>query len=84
MARGHAVHVVTSRSRAGLPEREVVDGIDVWRTWLPARNTPGWALHAFASMPRFGALAQAADVLHAQDIAAVLPCMVAKRVRGAP
>lgn len=84
VARGHAVHVVTSRSRAELPEREVVDGIDVWRTWLPARNTPGWALHAFASMPRFGALAQAADVLHAQDIAAVLPCMVARRVRGAP
>ena len=84
VARGHAVHVVTSRSSPELPERELIDGIDVWRTWLPARNTPGWAAHAFASMPRFGTLAQAADVLHAQDIAAVLPCIVAKRVREAP
>lgn len=82
--RGHEVHVVTSRSRPELPEREVIDGVAVWRTWLPARNTAGWATHAFASMPRFGALARVADVLHAQDIAAVLPCMVAKRVRGAP
>ena len=82
--RGHEVHVVTSRSRRGLAAHEVVDGIGVWRTWLPARNTPGWAAHAFGSMPRFGALAQRTDVLHAQDIAAVLPCMVAKRVRATP
>ena len=83
-ARGHRVDAVTSRSRQGLPEHEVMDGVHVWRTWLPARNTAGWATHAFASMPRFGALARSADVLHAQDIAAVLPAMVAKRVRGAP
>lgn len=82
--RGHEVHVVTSRSRPGLARHEVVDGVGVWRTWLPGRNTVGWAAHAFASMPRFGALAQHADVLHAQDIAAVLPCMVAKRVRATP
>ena len=81
--RGHEVHVVTSRSRPELPAHEVMDGIGVWRTWLPARNTPGWAAHAFASMPRFGALAQTADILHAQDIASVLPCMVAKRVGSA-
>jgi glycosyltransferase involved in cell wall biosynthesis len=82
--RGHQVRVVTSRSRPDLPRHEVMDGIAVWRTWLPARNTPGWAAHAFGSMPRFGTLAQTADVLHAQDIAAVLPCMVAKRVTNAP
>lgn len=82
--RGHRVDVVTSRSRRGLADHEVMDGVHVWRTWLPARNTAGWAAHAFFSMPRFGALARAAHVLHAQDIAAVLPAMVARRVRGAP
>jgi glycosyltransferase involved in cell wall biosynthesis len=51
---------------------------------MPARNTPGWAAFAFASMPRMGRLAREADVVHAQDIASVLPGMVARRVRGAP
>lgn len=82
--RGHEVHAVTSRSRPDLAPYEVVDGIHVWRSWLPGRNTLGWAGHAFTSMPRFGTLARTADVLHAQDIAAVLPCMVAQRVRNAP
>ena len=81
-ARGHRVDVVTSRSRPGLPEREVMDGVRVWRTPLPARTTLGWAAHALGSMPRFGALARGADILHAQDIAAVLPCMVARRAAG--
>ena len=83
--RGHHVDVVTSLSRPGLAPAELVDGVHVWRTRLPARNTAGWALHAFASMPRFGSLARSADVLHAQDIAAVLPCMVAQRAaHGVP
>ncbi|MDZ7779702.1 MAG: glycosyltransferase family 4 protein [Gemmatimonadota bacterium] len=81
-ARGHRVDVVTSKSRPELPERENVANVHVWRTPLPARNTPGWALHALGSMPRFGTLARAAHVLHAQDIAAVLPCMVARRALG--
>jgi glycosyltransferase involved in cell wall biosynthesis len=59
-------------------------GVNVWRTWMPSKNTPGWAAHAFVSMPRFATLAQHADVLHAQDIASVLPAMVAQRVRSAP
>jgi glycosyltransferase involved in cell wall biosynthesis len=83
-AAGHPVDVVTSRSRPDLPRHEVMDGVRVWRTWMPARNTAGWGAFAFASMPRFGALAKVADVLHAQDIASVLPAMVARRVRGAP
>jgi glycosyltransferase involved in cell wall biosynthesis len=84
VARGHSVDAVTSRSQPRLPPHEIMDGVRVWRTWLPARNTPGWATHALLSMPRLGALAADADILHAQDIAAVLPCMVAKRVRNAP
>lgn len=82
--RGHEVHAVTSRSQPDLAPYEVVEGIHVWRSWLPGRTTLGWAGHAFTSMPRFGSLARTADVLHAQDIAAVLPCMVAQRVRNAP
>jgi len=82
--RGHEVDAVTSRSRPELALEEVMDGIRVWRTWMPARNTPGWAAHSLLSIPRFSRLAESADVLHAQDIAAVLPCMVAQRVRDAP
>ena len=82
--RGHRVDMVTSRSQPGLPDHEIMGGVRVWRTWMPARNTPGWAAHAFFSMPRFGALARTADVLHAQDIASVLPCMVVQRVGRAP
>jgi glycosyltransferase involved in cell wall biosynthesis len=82
--RGHDVHVVTSRSQPGLSAYEIVEGVHVWRSWLPGRNTAGWAAHAFSSMPRFLTLAQTADVLHAQDIAAVLPCMVAQKVGRAP
>jgi glycosyltransferase involved in cell wall biosynthesis len=82
--RGHRVDIVTSRSQPGLASHEAMDGVSVWRTWMPSRNTPGWAAHAFGSMPRFGSLARDADVLHAQDIASVLPCMVAQRVRRAP
>lgn len=84
VARGHEVDVVTSRSRPDLPRREVLDGARVWRTWMPSRNTAGWAAHAVGSLPRFGSLARAADVLHAQDIAGVVPCMVAQQVRDAP
>jgi len=84
VARGYEVDAVTSRSRPDLDPYEVVDGIRVWRTWMPARNTAGWAAHAVWSMPRFASLAQSADVLHAQDIAAVPPCMMAQRVRNAP
>ena len=84
VARGHQVAAVTSRSMPGLPKHEVMDGVGVWRTWMPARNTLGWASHAAFSMPCFGALAAEADILHAQDIAGVLPCMLAQRVRNAP
>jgi len=82
--RGHEVDAVTSRSLPGLDRHEVVDGIRVWRTWMPSRNTAGWAAHALFSVPRFVDLARSADVLHAQDIAAVIPCAAAQRVRNAP
>lgn len=82
--RGHRVNVVTSRSMPGLPAHEVMDGVGVWRTWFPGRHPAGWAAHAFASMPRFGALARQADVVHAQAFASVLPGMVMKQALGVP
>lgn len=82
--RGHEVAMVTSLSKPGLPAHEVMDGVDVWRTWMPSRNTAGWAAFGLGSIPRFRALAKRADVLHAQDIASVLPAIAAQGVRGAP
>ncbi len=82
--RGHRVSVVTSRSIRGLPEREMLDGIDVWRTWMPARNPLGWTFHAAFSTPRLGQLARGCDVIHAQAMQSVLPGYVAKRAGDAP
>lgn len=81
---GHQVSMVTSLSRPGLPAHERMDGVDVWRTWMPSRDTVGWAAFGLASIPRFRALARDADVLHAQDIASVPAAMAARGVRGAP
>ncbi|MBT8403045.1 MAG: glycosyltransferase family 4 protein [Gemmatimonadetes bacterium] len=82
--RGHRVTMVTSLSQPGLARREVMEGVDVHRTWLPARNTPGWAAHAAWSTPRLARLARDADVVHAQDIASVPPAMWARSRRGIP
>ncbi|MFW5947285.1 MAG: glycosyltransferase family 4 protein [Gemmatimonadota bacterium] len=82
--RGHDVGIVTSRSRPDLPRHEVVEGVEVWRTWLPGRNTAGWMAHAVGSMPRLAARARSADVLHAQAFQSVLPAVVARRATGAP
>ncbi|MDP2955625.1 MAG: glycosyltransferase family 4 protein [Longimicrobiales bacterium] len=81
---GNRVSMATSLSRPGLPVHEVMDGVEVWRTWMPARNTLGWMAFGLGSIPRYRALAGSADILHAQDIASVLPAMAAQRVRGAP
>ncbi len=39
--RGHRVQVVTSRSLPGVPEKEEMEGIEVWRTWFPSRSPAG-------------------------------------------
>ena len=38
--KGHRVTMVTSLSQPGLAPHEVMEGVEVHRTWLPARNTP--------------------------------------------
>jgi len=82
--RGCRVSVVTSRSRPGLPSHEVIDGIDVWRTWLPARNPLGWAVHGGTSTPRLARIGREADVVHAQAFQSVLPGVVAKQANRIP
>ncbi len=82
--RGHEVDMVTSRSLPGVPEREVMDGIRVWRTWFPARKPWGWIAHAFGSTSKLSELALRADVIHAQAFASVLPGVVARRATGKP
>lgn len=71
--RGHQVTMITSRSRPGLPRRDVVDGITVRRVWMPSRTPFGWIAHSAASTPVHYRLAGDADVFHAQDFAAVPP-----------
>lgn len=83
-ALGHKVDVVTSLSQPGLPKREVMEGVTVWRSWLPGRNPVGWLTHAAASTPRLGELARRADIIHAQAFQSVLPGVVAQRAAKVP
>lgn len=76
--RGHQVRVVTSRSLPGIPEKEVMDGIEVWRTWFPRRSPVGWIAHALGSLPRTRDLARKSDIVHAQAFASVLPAAVGR------
>ncbi len=82
--RGCRVSVVTSRSRRGLPAHEVMDGVDVWRTWLPSRNPLGWTVHGGMSTPMLAGIARKADVVHAQAFQSVLPGVVAKHANRIP
>ena len=82
--RGHQVDVVTSRSIAGTATTEVMDGVQVWRTWLPAKSTAGWVAHAAASLPRSLAVSGGADVLHAQAFQSIPPLQVLRAVHRAP
>jgi glycosyltransferase involved in cell wall biosynthesis len=82
--KGCRVSIVTSRSQPELPAHEVVEGIDVWRTWLPRRDSLGWAAHGGWSTPRLTLAARGADVVHAQAFQSVLPGVVAKTANRIP
>jgi glycosyltransferase involved in cell wall biosynthesis len=82
--RGHRVDVVTSRSIGGTPRSEIVDGVQVWRTWFPSKSPVGWALHALGSFPRAFRASQDADVLHAQAFQSIPPLQAVRSVRGSP
>jgi len=79
---GHEVHVVTSHSMPGLPARQEMDGVHVWRTWFPSRSPSGWVAHSLGSVPTLRTVAEDADVLHAQAFASVLPCVAVARSGG--
>ena len=84
VARGHEVTVVTSLSRPGLAVHEVMDGIRVHRTPLPARKPWGWLFHALGSTPKTRAVVTDADVVHAQAFPSLLPCAMALAGSGTP
>lgn len=84
VARGHAVTVVTSLSRPGLPRRQQVNGIRVWRTPLPSRTPWGWFAHAAGSTPRTREAVVDADIVHAQAFPSIFPCSLALAGRSTP
>jgi len=81
---GHEVTMVTSRSKPEAPAREVMDGVNVVRTWMPSRTPAGWAAHTLGTVPAYLPLARHADILHAQTFASALPARIAKRLYHKP
>ena len=81
---GHKVDVITSRSMAGTPRFEVMDGVEVHRTWFPGKNALGWLAHAAGSLPPSMTLARDADILHAQAFQSIPPLLAARARVGVP
>lgn len=73
--RGHRVSIVCGRSLPGLPEHEVIDGVEVFRTRWYGRNPVGWFRYVVGSLATFDRVAGDADVVHAQGF----PCALATR-----
>jgi len=82
--RGHLVDVVTSHSVPDTPTYEVLDGVNVWRTWFPGKSPLGWMAHAAGSIPRALIEARDVDVLHAQAFQSIPPLQAARALSGAP
>ncbi|HEX6693508.1 MAG TPA: glycosyltransferase family 4 protein [Longimicrobiales bacterium] len=81
---GDEVTMITSRSKPDAAAREVMDGVNVIRTWFPGKSPAGWMAHTMASIPTYMPYAKKADVLHAQTFASAPPAMLAKRRFGLP
>lgn len=81
---GHSVTMITSRSMAQAPAREVMDGVQVIRTWFPGKSPAGWIAHTLASVPTYLPHARSAEILHAQTFASAPPAMIASRRYGLP
>ena len=81
---GDEVTMVTSRSKPEAPKREVMDGVQVIRTWFPGKSPAGWISHTLASIPTYLPLARHADILHAQTFASAPPAMLARAWFGKP
>lgn len=81
---GDEVTMVTSRSKPEAAGREVMDGVQVIRTWFPGKSPAGWITHTLASIPTYLPLARHADILHAQTFASAPPAMLARARFGTP
>ncbi len=81
---GSEVSIVSSLSQEGLPEKEIVQGIAVYRTWLPGRNSLGWATHALGSIQTLTQVARGADIVHSQSFQSVIPGYIAKQINEVP
>ncbi len=81
---GDDVTMITSRSKPEAAEREMMDGVNVIRTWFPTKSPAGWMAHTMASIPTYLPYAKRAHVLHAQTFASAPPAMMAKKLYGHP
>jgi glycosyltransferase involved in cell wall biosynthesis len=81
---GDDVTMITSRSKPDAPEREMMEGVNVIRTWFPGKTPAGWAAHSLASIPTYLPYAKHAHVLHAQTFASAPPAMLAKKLYRLP
>jgi glycosyltransferase involved in cell wall biosynthesis len=81
---GDDVTMITSRSKPESAEREMMDGVNVIRTWFPGKGAAGWMAHTMASIPTYMPYAKHAHVLHAQTFASAPPAMLAKKMYGLP
>jgi glycosyltransferase involved in cell wall biosynthesis len=76
---GDDVTMLTSRSVAGTPAEERMDGVRVVRRWFPGKSPAGWMAHTMATIPTCLSLAREADIVHAHTFASAVPGMVARR-----
>jgi glycosyltransferase involved in cell wall biosynthesis len=81
---GDDVTMITSRSKPESPEREMMDGVNVIRTWFPGKSPAGWMAHTMTSIPTYLPYARRAHILHAQTFASAPPAMLAKKLYGHP
>jgi glycosyltransferase involved in cell wall biosynthesis len=81
---GDDVTMITSKSKPQAPEREMMDGVNVIRTWFPSKSPAGWMAHTMGSFSTYMPYAKHADILHAQTFASAPPAMLAKRLYGLP
>ncbi|MGI9626208.1 MAG: glycosyltransferase family 4 protein [Longimicrobiales bacterium] len=82
--RGHSVSVVTSRSQPDLPVEDELDGIRIYRTWMPSRTPAGWTVHGLGSTAATRREARQSDIIHAQAFQSIVPCALARMGRSTP
>jgi glycosyltransferase involved in cell wall biosynthesis len=80
---GYRVTVVAEAAR-GLPEREVVRGVDVVRVQRRRSRLPGLRFFLYARQLERALIAQRPEIIHAHDSNALLPVARAARRLGVP